>query len=122
MYVADGYMKDAERDELYHLHAQFCQALSDPKRLLIINELYHGERSVGELAGLLGMRQANLSQHLALMRERGLVVPRRQGAAIFYSLADPRIYQAIGLLRDVMAEQLQKRNQIALQAAQRADS
>lgn len=114
-------MKDEERDELYQLHAQFCQALSDPKRLLIINELYHGERSVGELATSLGLRQANLSQHLALMRERGLVTPRRQGATVFYSLADPRIYDAIGLLREVMAEQFQKRNQIASQAVQRAN-
>ena len=114
-------MKDEERDELYQLHAQFCQALSDPKRLLIINELYHGERSVGELATSLGLRQANLSQHLARMRERGLVAPRRQGATVFYSLADPRIYDAIGLLREVMAEQFQKRNQIASQAVQRAN-
>lgn len=113
-------MNDQERDELYHLHAQFCQALSNPKRLLIINELYQGERTVGELATTLGLRQANLSQHLALMRERGLVIPRHQGATVYYSLADPRIYQAIHLLREVMAEQLEKRHQIAWQAVHRA--
>ncbi|MBO0881583.1 MAG: transcriptional regulator, partial [Mycobacterium sp.] len=54
------------REELYALHASFCQALSDPKRLLIVSALRDRERSVGELCQLVGARQSNISQHLAL--------------------------------------------------------
>src|SRR5262249_16835456 len=61
------------RDELYAMHASFCQALSDPKRLLIVSALRGGERSVRELCQLVGARQSNVSQHLALMRHLGLV-------------------------------------------------
>ena len=61
------------REELYALHASFCQGLSDPKRLLIVAALRDGEKSVGELGQLIGARQSNASQHLALMRHLGLV-------------------------------------------------
>jgi ArsR family transcriptional regulator len=96
-------------EEVFAMHAQICQVLSDPKRLLIINQLRHGEHSVGELASTLGLRQANVSQHLALMRERGLLDTRREGATIYYSIAHPKIVQAFDLLREVLVETTQKR-------------
>ena len=103
------------RDELYALHASFCQALSDPKRLLIVSALREGEKSVGELCQLVGARQSNMSQHLALMRHLGLVETRRAEGNVLYRLADPRIAEAVELLRSVQAD-LQRRRTVALAA------
>jgi DNA-binding transcriptional ArsR family regulator len=103
------------RDELYALHASFCQALSDPKRLLIVSALRDGEKSVGELCHLVGARQSNMSQHLALMRHLGLVDTRRAEGNVLYRLADPRIAEAVELLRSVQAD-LQRRRTLALAA------
>jgi DNA-binding transcriptional ArsR family regulator len=104
------------RDELYALHASFCQALSDPKRLLIVSALHDGEKSVGELCHMIGARQSNVSQHLALMRHLGLVETRRAESNVLYRLADPRIAEAVELLRAVQAD-LQRRRTLALGAA-----
>ncbi len=102
-----------ERMEIYRLHAEFCKALSDANRLLIITELSRGERSVTELAQRLGLQQSNLSKHLAFMRESGLVNTRREGTSIYYSLCDNRIFEAISLLRSVQSEVLEKRRKLA---------
>jgi DNA-binding transcriptional ArsR family regulator len=77
----------AEAVEFYELHARVCKAIADGKRLLIINELRDGPRSVGELADVLGIPQANASQHLAILRDRGIVTARRAGSTIHYSLS-----------------------------------
>jgi DNA-binding transcriptional ArsR family regulator len=111
------YLPDSiPREELYALHASFCQALSDPKRLLIVSALRNGERSVGELCQLVGARQSNVSQHLALMRHLGLVETRRADGNILYRLADQRIAEAVELLRAVNTD-LQRRRSVALGAA-----
>ena len=94
------------RNELYALHASVCKGLADPKRLLIITALRDGERSVSEICDLLDLPQANVSQHLAILREKGLVQARREGQFVYYSLTSEKITQAIDLLREVMAEQL----------------
>lgn len=93
------------RDELYQLHASICKGLADPKRLLIINALRSGERSVTELCDELGLRQANVSQHLAVLRDKGIVKVRKEGQFAFYSVASKKIIEAMDLLREVMAEQ-----------------
>ncbi len=91
--------------ELYQLHASVCKGLADPKRLLIINELRDGERSVTEICESLELPQANVSQHLATLRDKGLVRPRKDGQRVFYSLTSHKIIQAMDLLREVMADQ-----------------
>jgi DNA-binding transcriptional ArsR family regulator len=98
-----------ERSAVFHLHADFCKTLSDANRLLIITELASGEASVNELAHKLGLQQSNTSKHLSLMREHGLVNVHRDGSTVYYSLSDPRIYQAIRLLQEVQASQIEKR-------------
>ncbi len=102
-------MDNAEKNEIYRLHAEFCQTLSDANRLLLISELSKGESSVNELVERLGLRQSNVSKHLAVMRERGLVSTRREGAAIYYSLSDRRIFEAIRLLMEVQRDLLEKK-------------
>ena len=90
-------------NELNQLHASVCKGLADPKRLLIINALRNGEMSVGEICEELDLPQANVSQHLAIMRERGLVNARKDGQFVFYSLTTMKIVEAVDLLRQVMA-------------------
>ena len=92
--------------ELTQLHASLCKGLADPKRLMIIEALRGGERSVGEICDELELPQANVSQHLAILRDRGLVTPRRDGQFVFYSLSSDKITRALDLLRQVMAEQV----------------
>lgn len=88
--------------EFADLHAHICKGLADPKRLLILNALREGERSVSDLVEELDLAQANVSQHLAVLRERGLVVTRRDGQRVFYSVSSDKIIQAMDLLREVM--------------------
>jgi ArsR family transcriptional regulator len=97
-----------EMDEslLYERRARICQVLADPKRLRLIDALRDTERSVGQLAEMLGMRYPNLSQHLNVMRDAGLVTSRREGTTIYYRLAYPQITQACDIVRDVLRAQL----------------
>lgn len=106
-------MDVSEQIEIFRLHAEFCKTLSDANRLLIITELARGELSVNELVRKLRLQQSNMSKHLALMREHGLLNTRREGSTIYYSLSDPRIYEAINLLRKVQSDQLEKRRKLA---------
>ncbi len=78
--------------------AAFLKAMSHEGRLMILCHLASGEKSVTELEGLLGQRQAAVSQQLARLRLEGLVSTRREGKAIFYALHDPRV---MSLLRDL---------------------
>jgi ArsR family transcriptional regulator len=98
-------MSSVER-ELYQLHASVCKGLADPKRLLILYALRHGELSVSDLCEEVGFAQANVSQHLAVLRDKGLVHARKDGQFVFYSVSSPKIIEALELLRQVMTEQV----------------
>ena len=95
----------ASKEEMFRLHANVCKGLGDPKRLLLIDALRDGERSVSEMCQELDISQTNASQHLAVLRDKGLVRSRKDGQRVFYSLTSPKIIVAVDLLRDVMAEQ-----------------
>lgn len=107
-------MEDKERLAIYRLHAEFCKTLSDANRLLIITELSRGEVSVNELTRRLGLQQSNVSKHLSFMREHGLVDFRREGSTIYYILSDMRIYEALKLLMEAQAEQIEKRRLLTI--------
>ncbi len=92
------------RDEYYELHASVCKGLADPKRLLILDALRGGERSVTEICELADLPQSNVSQHLAVLREKGLVVTRREGQRVYYAVASDKINQALDLLLEVMRD------------------
>jgi len=98
---------------VFQLHAEICKTLSNPTRLMILNYLRGGEKSVSELAELIGARQANISQHLAVLRQRGIVTARKQGANIYYSVANPKIIKACDIIREVLVEQLLQRKELA---------
>ena len=89
------------RRDLYDLHSLLCKALADPKRLLIINALRDGAMTVSELVAELEVSQSNASQHLGILRDRGVVRATRQGNSVAYSLRDMRVLEAVDLLRAV---------------------
>ena len=70
--------------------AELLKALANRHRLLIVCQLVGGERSVGELAEFLGIRDSTVSQHLALLRKDGIVTTRREGQTIFYAIGSPQ--------------------------------
>lgn len=99
-------MDERER-KLFAMQAQLCQVLADPSRLELLHLLGDGERTVGELVAATGLRQANVSQHLALLRQRGVVNARRAGTTVYYALADREILQACAITRGVLLRQLE---------------
>ena len=80
---------------LYERRARICQVLADPKRLRLIDALRDAERSVGQLAEALGASYPNISQHLNVMRDAGLVTSRREGTTIYYSLENEHVSQLV---------------------------
>lgn len=88
--------------QLFTLQADVYKSLANPKRLEIINCLRDYELTVTELKNMLGWRQANISQHLALLRQLRLVKARRNGVNIYYSLADKNIIKAYDLVRELL--------------------
>ncbi len=84
--------------------AAFLKTLAHEGRLMILCHLGTGEKSVGALEELLGIRQAAVSQMLARLREEGLVSTRREGKTIYYALADENTRRMINLLYDLFCE------------------
>ena len=80
---------------IFELQADICQTLANPKRLQIISLLKKGELSVGDMVKAMGIAKANLSQHLSSMRQKGILIARRQGTSIYYRLASPKITERV---------------------------
>ena len=94
----------AERQVLRR-QSEICKTLANPKRLEILHALRDGEKSVSELCQGTGLRQANVSQHLAIMRHRKMVMERREGNSVLYRIADKRINKACDIMREVLIHQ-----------------
>ena len=103
--------------------AAYFQTLSEPTRLQILNFLRHGERNVGELAQLCGYTSANVSRHLALLTQRGLVARESRGTSVYYRIADKSVYALCDLVCGNIARQLERTAQereVFVQTARRA--
>jgi ArsR family transcriptional regulator, virulence genes transcriptional regulator len=98
--------------KLYELHAAMCQVFTSPKRLEILNLLRDKELSVGELVRIAKIRQANLSQHLSILREKGIVKTRRVGKTIYYSLSNPKIIKAFDIIREILLARLSENDKL----------
>ena len=105
-------MKQPQEAEIQLLHAQICQAIADPTRILLLYQLAEGPRNVGELAAALNLNQPTVSRHLKVLRERGMATTQRFGATVLYSLADQRVIQALDLMRAVMTDNLVQKTQL----------
>jgi ArsR family transcriptional regulator len=86
-------------DTLRRFKAEFFQALAHPTRIAILEQLRDGELSAGVIIERLGMEQANVSQHLAVLRSKQIVVNRKVGNQVFYSVRDPLIIEVLNLMR-----------------------
>ena len=82
-------------------YAAIGRALADPKRLCVLESLAIGELSVSDLSNRVGCQVPNMSQHLAVLRNVGLVTSRRDGNTILYRLADGRVLEAYRLIQDI---------------------
>ena len=94
------------QQEISQLEADFCFALSDPTRILMLYALNESPRNVTELTNELGIPQPTASRHLKVLRERGLVRAVKQGTTVTYHSADTILIPALDLLRAVMRQRL----------------
>ena len=92
--------------EINHLHARICSAISDPHRILLLYAISEQTRNVNGLAESVGISQSAASRHLKVLKERGLIQSQREGSQVIYTLTDDRFLQALDLLREVMLDQM----------------
>lgn len=93
--------------ELYEMHADFCKFMGNAKRIEIMFMLGESELCVENMARQMGARVPNVSQHLAIMRDKGIVESRREGTKIYYHLTNPKTLQACILMREAMIERME---------------
>ena len=106
-------MEQSVKVEANLLHENVCQALADPKRIIILYLLADGPRNVTEIAEELESPQSTVSRHLKILRERGIVTTERDGSQIVYSLADRRIVEALDLMRAMVMSSLRESGRLA---------
>lgn len=99
-----------EKKDFYRLHSEFCKTISNPKRQEILDALREKAITVNGLIEKTGISQSNLSQHLAILRSKGIVHARREGTNIFYSIANKKIIKAYDLVSQVLMESLADQN------------
>lgn len=102
-----------DRHELFRLQADLCQTLADPTRLEILDLLSEGPRPVKAIVEATGQRQTKISQHLAVLRQRGLVRAERVGVEMHYALADRRILDACRITRELLLDRLRQQGELA---------
>ena len=94
------------QEALRRYKAEIFQALANPTRIAIAEMLRNGELPAGILIERLGIEQANASQHLAILRAKNVVVNRKEGNQVFYSLRSPLLGEVLDLMRRYFQEQL----------------
>lgn len=95
-----------QRATIYEMQAEICAALANPVRLQILDLITTGEKNSTELLEALQLPKANISQHISVLREAGLVKTRRAGLYQFLSLSLPRIKDACAIVREVLHEKV----------------
>lgn len=98
---------------LYELQSEVCKTLASPKRIEILNALKDGEKTVSELVEILGVPKANVSQHLAVMRHKGILKSRREGINMYYSVSNLKVIEACVLMKEVLVEQMKEKGKLA---------
>ena len=94
------------QDAIRRFKAEIFQALAHPTRVAIVELLHDGEMPAGKLIEKLGLEQANASQHLSVLRAKNVVVNRKAGNQVFYSLRDPALAKVLDILRQYFYSQL----------------
>lgn len=99
-----------KKENFYNLHAEMCKTIANPRRQAILDTIRNGEMTVSELIEKTGIRQANLSQHLAILRSKGVVSTRRDGNNVHYSLSNLKIIEAYDLISEVLEDSATSRD------------
>jgi len=95
------------------MHAEMCKTFSNPIRLEILQLLRNDELSVSDLIRKTGLSQVNISQHLSIMKSKGIVNSNRKGKKIYYRLSNPKITKAFDIIREILNERLKENKKLA---------
>ncbi len=98
---------------IYEIQAELCKVFASPIRIEILNLLQDKEKTVTELVALLGVPKANVSQHLAIMKHKGILKSRREGVNIYYSIVNPKTVHACTLMKEVLNDILLERSRLS---------
>ena len=97
---------DAMRQQLSNFKADFFKALAHPLRISILDALRTGELTVNEISRQFSIEPANASQQLAVLRNKGIVVARKEGSSVYYSVSDPSLFKLLDAARDIFNNHL----------------
>ncbi|MFW5976849.1 MAG: ArsR/SmtB family transcription factor [Bacillota bacterium] len=99
--------------KIYELHADVCKSIAHAKRIEIIYLLQNEEMHVDQIARKMGISKANVSQHLSLLREKGVVYSRKEGLKVYYKICSPKLIKACELMKEIMLERLSEKMNIS---------
>jgi DNA-binding transcriptional ArsR family regulator len=91
---------------LYQVKAEFFKALAHPARIRVLELLSQGEQSVSQMLPHVGIESAHLSQQLSVLRKMNLVVTRKEGSTVYYSLVSPQVAELLAVARQILTEVL----------------
>ena len=95
----------ADLQPVYRMHAELCKALANEHRQAILHAIGEGEKCVSDLAAEIGISVHNVSQHLRVLKERGLVTSRKEAQTVYYRVTNQKFIQACALIREALVEQ-----------------
>ena len=99
-------------ENIFLLHANICKTMANPRRLEIIEALRDVELNATQLTQKVLISKANLSQHMSILIQKGVVLSRREGLNVFYKLSDEKITKACDLMRELLIKNLEQNNHI----------
>ena len=97
---------------IFEFQAEVIKTIASPKRLEIIHALKSGEKTVTDLVNILDIPKANVSQHLAVMRHKGVLKTRKKGVNVYYSIVNQKVVKACTLMREVLTEQMHEQSKL----------
>jgi DNA-binding transcriptional ArsR family regulator len=110
--VPDQRQPHVRADPVYVLKARLFRVLGHPVRIRILELLMEGERTVGDLQAALELDSSGTSQHLAALREQGVLASRRDGTNVYYRIRDPRVSQLLVVARQLLTSALSDSNEL----------
>ncbi|MGM0366135.1 MAG: ArsR/SmtB family transcription factor [Actinomycetota bacterium] len=101
-----------QKDTFYNLHSDMCKTISNPRRQAIIDAIRYESLTVSQIVKKTGLPQSNISQHLAMLKSKGVVNSRREGSNIYYSITNHKIIKAYDLLTEVLRDESSLRKEM----------
>ena len=101
-----------KKEEFYYLHADLCKAIFSPKRLAIIDGLRSGRMNVSDLSKKLGTSQSNISQHMGILKSKGLVTSSLEGNGTYYAISNNKVLKAFDLVNGIIKDKYKNDNKL----------